>query len=247
MKTSAQSVLSLTDFNAKLLPDDVTKSSFEKLMADNGYVRMCNIPEEFDHVAFCDGLGSFVPQYGGIMVGDVRPEPGMDDVYHSGNTKPLLPHTEGYDFETLPPRYIALWCVQPCQGAGGETTIADAYAWLDHLENPVRDELHRRIYPWKTTDGVLRMGLDLRTEHPVLESHAAGLIFRFSCNNILPESDDDFIRPLLEDGRSYFESHHVAIDYDRNDMLIWDNWRMWHARNGFVDRGRHLKRIQVAA
>lgn len=47
------------------------------------------------------------------MIGDVLPEAGMDDVYHSGNTRRLLAHTEGYDFETLSLRYLALWWCTP--------------------------------------------------------------------------------------------------------------------------------------
>jgi alpha-ketoglutarate-dependent taurine dioxygenase len=240
------SVLSLTDFNGRPLPDDFVRSVFDKLMAENGYVYMCNISDRFDPVAFCKALGDFVPQYTGVLVGDVMPEPGMDDVYHSGNTKALLPHTEGYDFETLPPRYIALWCVHPALGAGGETTLADAYAWVDSLTDEERHLMADRVYDWKTTEGVERLGLNLSTHHPILEDHELGRIVRFSHNNLLREPDDA-ICPVLDRGKAFFEETHVGIDYERNGMLIWDNWRMLHARNAFTDRGRHLKRIQIAA
>jgi alpha-ketoglutarate-dependent taurine dioxygenase len=45
----------------------------------------------------------------------------------------------------------------------------------------------------------------------------------------------------------FFRRWHVAVDYDLNDMLVLDNWRMLHSRNAFTDLGRHLKRIQIAA
>jgi alpha-ketoglutarate-dependent taurine dioxygenase len=240
------SVLSLTDFNGNPLPDDLLYSTFGTLMSANGYVYMCNVPDNFDHVAFCKTLGDFVPQYTGVMVGDVMPEPGMDDVYHSGNTKALLPHTEGYDFQTLPPRYIALWCVHPAIGAGGETTLADAYAWVNTLTDDERRDMSDRVFDWKTTDGVERMGLSLSTHHPLLEDVDKGRIVRFSHNNLLRDGDDP-ICGVLDQGKAFFDTTHVGIDYEQNAMLVWDNWRMLHARNAFTDRGRHLKRIQVAA
>jgi alpha-ketoglutarate-dependent taurine dioxygenase len=240
------SLLSLTDFNGRPLPSELHRSSFASLMRQNGYVYMCNVPSEFDPVAFCRTLGDFIPQYTGMLVGDVVPEPGMDDVYHSGNTQALLPHTEGYDFEGLPPRYMALWCVVPVRGAGGETTLADGYRWIQGLDGAHVSAMRQCMQRWKTTDGALRMGLHLFTEHPLLEDHEQGLIVRFSCNNLLHQGDPRMVR-IQESGRSFFEHNHVAIDYEAGAMLIWDNWRMLHSRNAFTDRGRHLKRIQIAA
>jgi hypothetical protein len=246
MPKSPSSLLSLTDFNGRPLPGDLQQSSFASLMHRNGYVYMCNVPPEFDPVAFCRRLGPFIPQYTGVLVGDVVPEPGMDDVYHSGNTRSLLPHTEGYDFEGLPPRYMALWCVVPVHGAGGETTLADGYQWIRELHQTQVSDMRDRVQRWKTTDGVLRMGLQLYAEHPLLEDHRQGLILRFSCNNLLHRGDPCIVR-IQESGRRFFERSHVAVEYERDGMLVWDNWRMLHSRNAFTDQGRHLKRIQIGA
>lgn len=215
-------------------------------MQEHGYVVICNIPDDFDQVTFCRRLGSFVPNYTGAVVGDVRPEPGMDDVYHAGNTRPLTPHTEGYDFSVLPPRYIALWCVHPASGPGGETTIADTAPWLAALNEDERSALEETEYEWKTTEGVNRLGLDLHTRHPILENHPKGPIVRFSCNNLIRD-DADPAAKLQELWRANFDADHVAVTYQRNDMLVWDNWRLLHARNAFTDRSRHLRRVQIAA
>jgi hypothetical protein len=122
------SLLSLTDFNGAPLADDLLWKSFRSLMERHGYVFMCNVPDTFDPVAFCKRLGDFVPQYTGVLVGDVTPEPGMEEFYHAGNTKPLYPHSEGYDFEGLPPRYLALWCETPNTGAGGAKPRSPTHA-----------------------------------------------------------------------------------------------------------------------
>lgn len=244
MSHSPISILSQTDFNGRVIPAPQLEATFGDMMAEHGYVLMTNVPDTFDPVRFCRELGPFVPNYTGAVVGNVRPEPGMDDVYHAGNTRPLTPHSEGYDFEVLPPRYITLWCVQPAEGEGGETTLADTRPWVEALPDDERERLEKVEYNWKTTDGVKRLGLDLNTRHPVLAESADTTIVRFSCNNLLRDEDDPVVE-LQQQWRRNFDDEHVAIAYQRNDMLVWDNWRMLHARNAFVDRRRHLRRIQI--
>lgn len=246
MSHSPISILSHTDFNGDPLPPELFTSTFNQLLTEHGYVFLCNVPDDFDQVGFCRSLGDFIPNYTGAVVGDVRPEPGMDDVYHAGNTRPLTPHTEGYDFRIVPPRYIALWCVQPAAGPGGETTLADTRPWVAELSADEREWLESSYYQWKTTEGVQRLGLDLHTKHPVLEQHEQGMIVRFSCNNLIRD-DDDPVSKLQDQWQQAFARDFIAIDYRRNDMLVWDNWRLLHARNAFNDRRRHLRRIQVAA
>ncbi len=245
MSHSPISILSQTDFNGRPLTDELRSRTFGQLMAEHGYVLMCNVTEEFDPVRFCRGLGDFVPNYTGAVVGDVRPEPGMDDVYHAGNTRPLTPHSEGYDFAVTPPRYIALWCVTPAHGPGGETTLLDTRPLVAALSETQRTDLLKTQYAWKTTEGVRRMGLDLKTRHPILEEHPDGEIVRFSCNNLIRE-DADPVAELQRRWHGAFDRGHVAVQYRERDMLVWDNWRMLHARNAFSDRSRHLRRIQIA-
>lgn len=244
MSHSPLSILSQVDFNERVIPDEQLERTFHDMLAEHGYVLMTNVPDEFDPVRFCRKLGRFIPNYNGAIVGDVRPEPGMDDVYHAGNTRPLTPHTEGYDFEIVPPRYIALWCVHPASGPGGETTLADSRPWIESLSDDDRKYFEHTEYRWKTTDGVRRLGLDLETRHPILEEIDGTMVTRFSCNNLLHEDDERAVE-LQQHWHGRFDEEHIAIHYDRNDMLVWDNWRLLHARNAFSDRSRHLRRIQI--
>jgi alpha-ketoglutarate-dependent taurine dioxygenase len=239
------SILSLIDFNGCPLDEQLFMNTFGQLMQEHGYVHICNSHNDFDPVKFCGRLGSFVPNYNGSIVSDVRPEPGMDDVYHAGNTRDLVPHTEGYDFKGLPPRYVALWCVTPCSD-GGETTLGDAYAFLGELSEQEKETLRTREFEWKAADGLIRLGFDLHTRHPVLEETGHGTIVRFSGVNIVHD-DDPFTLDLQRKVKEFFDDNHVAMSYHRGDMLIWDNWRTLHSRNRFTDRRRHLRRIQIAA
>lgn len=244
MSHSALGMLSQMDFNQDIIPEERLDAVFREMLEEFGYVLMVNVPDSFDPVRFCRRLGRFVPNYNGAVVGDIRPELGMDDVYHAGNTRLLTPHTEGYDFQAPPPRYIALWCVTPVPN-GGETTIADTRPWLAELSSEEHRHLTEHVYDWKASDGLIRLGVDLKTRHPILEKVGTDVIVRFSCNNLIC-SDDDLMRIIQERWNKRFSKEHVAIQYDRNDILIWDNWRLLHARNAFLDRGRHLRRIQIS-
>lgn len=240
------SILSAVDFNDELIPRDNLFEVAQKLLDEHGYVQVVNVPNGFDYVQLCRTFGHFVPNYGGPVVGDVRPEPGMEDVYHAGNHQPLTPHTEGYDFKNLPPRYIALWCVAPAAGQGGETTIADTQPWIGELTDDARHHLYGTTFEWKTTEGVQRQGLDLHTTHPVLENVDGTQIVRFSCNNLLHQ-DDHVVTDLQDDWQSRYVEDSVWVRYEQNDILLWDNWRVLHARNAFNDSRRHLRRIQIGA
>jgi len=246
MSHSPISILSHIDFNGRPIPHPRLFATFQEMLDEHGYVLLTNVQDDFDPVMFCRELGPFIPNYNGAVVGDVKPQEGMDDVYHAGNTRPLTPHTEGYDFEILPPRFIALWCVHPAEGPGGETTLADTRPWVEELDELDRKHLSTSVYDWKTTDGVKRLGLDLHTRHPILEELGERTIVRFSCNNLIRSDDDPAAELQLHWQQRYAESH-IAINYRRKDMLVWDNWRLLHARNAFQDRSRHLRRIQVGA
>lgn len=64
---------------------------------------------------------------------------------------------------------------------------------------------------------------------------------------VIRGEEEPRIGPLPESAKEYFERTHVCVQYEKGDMLVFDNWRMLHARNALTDLGRHLRRIQIAA
>jgi alpha-ketoglutarate-dependent taurine dioxygenase len=246
MSRHPSSLLSLRDPNHLPLAPELMRDSFRKLMASNGYVVLRNVPEEFDQVGFCSELGEFIPQYTGVLVGDIVTVAGLDKYYGAASSKSLVPHSEGYEFSGLPPRYLAFWCVRPARG-GGETTLADGYDWIRSLTEEERATLKERAYKFTSTDQLRSQGIDMSTSHPILLEHEGTPIISISCNYIVRDESDEFIAHILANLEEFFGKRHVAVDYNLNDMLILDNWRMIHSRNAFTDLGRHLKRIQIAA
>ncbi|MFI7637686.1 TauD/TfdA dioxygenase family protein [Nonomuraea sp. NPDC049400] len=247
MAKSPDSVLSCLDMNGEPLADAVLWYAFRQLLGNNGYVHLVGVPESFDHVAFLKELGEFQPTSTGTLVGDVKPERGMDDVNHGQNRGALTPHTEGYEFQGLPPRYLALWCVTPPSGPGGETTLFDGNRILAEFTEDERRHLRDTVYRWGSTEGLARHGVTPTAEHPVLEEHKGEPILRFSTNYLTVPESDETARRLIDRGNVLFAEQHIAVRYQARDMVVWNNWRMLHSRNAFEDPSRHLKRVLIAA
>lgn len=235
----------ISDIGTAFGGDDL--SLIRQLLGQDGYAYVTGIPDGFDYLAVLRRLGEPVPQYHGALIRDVRPEPDIgNDVYSASNTRELTPHTESYEFDGLPPRFVALWCVQPAEGPGGETTLADGYRLLRQFSPHDQQAMHSRVYEWRSSPSLASRGVTMVARHPILESHRAGLVMRYSNQDIVRV--DDGLQPRYVDGgRQFFEANKLAIRIDRNALLVWDNWRMMHARNGFTDRSRHLRRVLISA
>jgi alpha-ketoglutarate-dependent taurine dioxygenase len=219
---------------------------YKQLLKDNGYVYMHDIPDGFDHVKFLEQFGPLMPQYDGELIWSIKADPRFDDLYHSLNTKPLMPHTECYEYPAVPPRYLALWCVTPAADEGGATTLADGYAFFEQYSPEVRLALQNRRYDFFSSAGIKDMELGRTGNHPLVECREGRPpIVRFSYNNVRQVGD-----PLLDDVREgmlrHFDATHVAIHIEKNGLLHWDNHRVLHSRTGFDDRNRHLRRVWLA-
>jgi alpha-ketoglutarate-dependent taurine dioxygenase len=213
----------------------------------HGYVYVHDVPDSFDHADFIATFGDFMPQYDGKLIWDIKAEAGMDDIYHSRNTRSLVPHTEAYEFSGQPPRYLALWCVKRAAGEGGATTIADGYELLKTFSEADRELMYESKYEWHSSDGLARKGIHFSSSHPILEKSLSGrTVMRYSYNNVTCGDDDALLRRYIDRGAEFFEASCEAVYMDRNGMLIWDNWRMLHSRTAFQDRERHLKRVLIA-
>lgn len=222
--------------------DQLTVPALKELLDTNGYAYVDQIPDEFDHVGFLQQVGPLMPQYDGELIWSIQAQERYANLYHSLNTKPLFPHTECYEFTGRPPKYLALWCLVPSDD-GGHTTLADMYHFAATLSNHERERLTTRRYMFNSSTGVQDMALGRTAEHPFIEEREGRPpIVRFSTNNVDP-AGDDVLPSVLERAVSYFDEEHVAVGYDPNALLIWDNHRMTHSRTGYTDQRRHLRRV----
>ncbi len=58
--------------------------------------------------------------------------------------------------------------------------------------------------------------------------------------------DDPFIIDIRQRFVDFFDRTCEKILYKKNSLIIWDNWRILHARTGFADQTRHLKRVWLS-
>ncbi|WP_435135645.1 TauD/TfdA family dioxygenase [Actinacidiphila sp. bgisy144] len=215
-------------------------------LAATGHVYLRRVPDGFDHVAQLTRLGPAVPQFDGVVVRDIRPDPAVDNsVYLPSNTRELRAHTEWFEFPGPPPRYQALWCVTQAEGPGGETTLADSYDFVAGLPPEQLARLRARSYTWTPTAALARSGVSYRCRHPLVEDRHGALVVRFPCDDRCRDHDA-LMAGYLAAGRRYFAEHRLAVRIEERGVLVWDNWRMMHARNAFTDRRRHLRRLLMA-
>jgi alpha-ketoglutarate-dependent taurine dioxygenase len=227
------------------LSDDHAALARQLLDAD-GYVYLIGIRDGFDYVSEMRRFGELVLQYNGALIRDVKPAPDIgNDVYSASNTRELTPHTESYEFEGLPPRYVALWCVRPAEGPGGETTLADGHRFLDRFSASDQELMRSRIYEWRSSPSLEKRGVQMFARHPILEPHRDGLVMRYSNQDIV-RIEDGLLPRYVDGGRDFFEANKIAVRIERNGLLLWDNWHTMHARNAFSDRNRHLRRLLIA-
>ncbi len=238
----------MTQTNVHDLFSDATLQQQHNLLQQNGYVNFVDLPDDFPHLDFVQRFGALVPQYDGQFVWSVKAEPGFENVYHSLNTKPLLPHTECYEFESRPPRYIALWCVTAPSCEGGQTILADSYAFLSSLKQAEREPLFSLVCKFSSTPGLQQSNLGSVAYHPICErsEKTEKIIFRYSFS-CLDDGGNQFIADIRQRVLDFFEKTSVAISYKKNSLVIWDNWRLLHARTGFKDSSRHLKRVWLSS
>ncbi|MEY9877087.1 alpha-ketoglutarate-dependent taurine dioxygenase [Streptacidiphilus sp. MAP12-33] len=216
-------------------------------LEERGYLYIDEVPEGFDHAAFVsEHLGPLLPQWDGVTtIWSIKPEAGFEESYHSNNTKKLTPHTECFEWEGVPPKYLGLWCLVPNADQGGQTTLTDGFGFLASLTEAERERLRTQVYQFVSTPGLQQLDMGLTAAHPVLEERAgSGPILRFSCRCIADV--DEFCRSVSHRVQEYFEAHKIEVEFSERSLLLWDNHRFLHSRNAFQDTRRHLQRVWVA-
>jgi alpha-ketoglutarate-dependent taurine dioxygenase len=218
---------------------DYSEDSCRQLLDAHGYVYIDKISDDFDHAGFCRQFGGLMPQYDGNLYYLIRAEEEFQHLSHSLTTNALQPHTDGYEFDGMPPRFLALWCLFPPSDGGGRTTLCDLYPFLGTLSEEERRTLAGHRY--RFISGIEDTSVERSALHPMIEERA-GLapIVRLSIDFV---ESDGFLDEIHARLLRYFDRNHVAVAYETNALLLWDNLRMVHGRTGYSDQRRQLRRI----
>lgn len=221
-------------------------------------------PDEFanDVVGTLHDFGPIIPQFNGQMAFAITRKPGYEDLPYSQSMNGIGPHTEAPVYGP-PPRYLALHCHQQATCGGGHTGLVDGYEFLAFLE---RTEPELRTWIDETPVEFVATAkpgeaAQRRVKEYILTPTEAGDIFRFSYNQFhygdVNPSKEDLQQSLVANsssplarfavlGEEYFVQHNTPVLIPDDCMLIWDNWRMIHARSRYTDPARNLTRYWLA-
>jgi hypothetical protein len=226
-----------------------------------GWSVVKNVIESRVSERFFQQLGPFLPQYDGNLRYVVKALPGYEKYQYSQSANSIQPHTEAPGY-TPPPRYLAFHCHQQATCGGGHILLADGYDFIASLDTDLHLLACTKPIHFQTTSsptGEHRKGI----EEPIygIDTASGVKVVRYSYNvmrynhlhpEIIDEEDeanglnrDPFFEEMCNRGIRFFVDTHIRVLTPSNSLLIFDNWRMLHARHAYSDKARHLMRYWI--
>ena len=176
-----------------------------------------------------------------------------------GRTEPTDPYRFHIDFSFLehPLRGLMLYGVEvPPEGNGGETLFADAAKAYELLPSRLRERVDSLKIAHSTAATAYNPNIkEQKTSiHPIAFRHPVtgqtilfcSLRHFWRVEGVSPEDS----AALCDELAGYLNQPEIAYAHSwrPGDLLVWDNIRLMHGRNGFAGtHRRHLRRIQIAA
>lgn len=203
-------------------------------------------------------FGRIVPQFNGEETYEVTLKPGFEKLPFSQSKNAIGPHTEAPVYDP-PPKYLALHCHRQATCGGGQTLLADGFAFHASLPADLKE--------WADHNDVSFLasampGAERRLFHTrLLEEKDGARLFRFSYNQFrfgdVNPSERDLaasngqsaqtpLGRIAEAGEKFFYEHMIQVLIPEGAMLIWDNQRLMHARSKYTDPVRHLTRYWLS-
>ncbi|MGK5629446.1 TauD/TfdA family dioxygenase [Streptomyces sp. URMC 123] len=228
------------------MPLRVARAHARDILDEFGYVYLHDIPEYFDYGAFLRHFGDFRPCGGGEPVQDLGGRIAPRDPRGAAATAVSLPRTLACEHPGLPPRFLALWCVRPAAPTGPGTALADGRVLLESFSTAERRIMRTRRYEWRGGPAPAPEAARPHSAHPLLDQYGGRDVLRYSAQRVV-RVDDGFLPGFVRRGLDFFAEAKVVVCFERRALLLWDNWRMLHARTGTAPAadGAHLKRVLI--
>jgi alpha-ketoglutarate-dependent taurine dioxygenase len=203
-------------------------------------------------------FGRIVPQFNGEETYEVTLKPGFEKLPFSQSKNSIGPHTEAPVYDP-PPKYLALHCHRQAGCGGGQTLLADGFAFYQSLSTELK--------AWADGNDIFftasaMPGAERRLHRTrLLEEKDGAQVFRFSYNQFrfgdVNPSEGDLaaaagqsaqtpLGRIAEAGEAFFYEHMIQVLIPEGSMLIWDNQRLMHARSKYSDPVRHLTRYWIS-
>lgn len=204
-------------------------------------------------------LGELLEQYSGAIRHEVQAKPGFEHLQYTQSRNGISPHTEAPGLPK-PPRYVALHCHRQARCGGGHTLLADGYEFVESLDDELATEARTRTIRFDLVPGATDGGHEA-VAAPIFTGAADGAppVVRYSysvlrANSLAAPTYEDeldldgvdpFNAELCKRGVTFVRERGARALAPDNSVLVFDNWRMIHAREGYSDPERHLTRYWV--
>ena len=205
-------------------------------------------------------FGRIVPQFHGMETFEVTLKPGFEKLPFSQSKNEIGPHTEAPVYDP-PPKYLALHCHRQARCGGGQTLLADGFAFHESLSPNLKQWMAHNEVAFSAT---AMPGSSEKRVHrtTLLEEKDGARVFRFSYNQFhygdVNPSESDMASSCIEQyagtplgsiaqlAERFFHEHVIPVLIPAGSMLVWDNRRLMHARSEYRDPARHLTRYWLA-
>ncbi len=181
--------------------------------------------------------GSFWDKYFEVIYDPSNPTPGRS-LARTATEFPL--HTDG-SFETNPPKYIALQCIQNDVEGFGVSVLVDSWKLIPQLSDDSRAVLEKSSFLFSRFSS----GKEVRAFSPILKSQNGQFIIRYrNDRNFTLTPPDDRARVALAEFHTLLNSPDLReeIFLMPGDILVVDNQRLLHGRTALSGKKRRVLR-----
>ena len=187
-----------------------------------------------------------MPQYNGEIEWHVRTHDSIEYSKCSLGKMEVSPHTEYYEGKENPPKYLALWCVNPASCGGGTFSLCDSYPFLDNLTDKENEIIQNESYLFQSEQGLMKLGVGSSAQHKILSlSSSKERIFRFNTTG-MNDGNRLFLDSFRDRFLEFYQDTCISFLQEKFSLLIWNNYRMVHSRSSkFSDKTRHLVRFWI--
>ena len=257
-KNSALNFWSKPDKNIyrEFLFDDIKNNEIELQkcliqLTKYGIATIKGVPQESDTVIKLPELLGLGPVWSSLFGSPFKVQNKKNKSKNHAYTGKELPLHTDIPYYSQPPGVFLFHCISnKCEG--GESFYVDSFACINEFRKRYPEEF-KILTTVEVTFRDLQDDWHLVSTHPIIELNPNGIdIFRI---NDSPAARDfyDWIPTEFETRENWYKSYNLYRKFIEDpsrrfefkmkpgDLTIFDNWRVYHARNKFIGDERHME------
>lgn len=222
-------------------------------LKEKGWTLLSDVKNEPLAVLKC--FGTPILQFNGKITFEVTQKAGFEKLPYSQSQNAIGAHTEAPVYNP-PPKYLVLYCHTQAKCGGGQTLLADGFAFLNSLPEKLRHYAETEKIVFSANSNPDSPGQKQTFAASIYTKTLPGAIFRFSYNlfhygDVNPTEKEietlklnyqEELKEIAQLGETFFTENVIPILIPEGYFLIWDNHRLMHARGNYKDPNRHLTR-----